>query len=120
MKLRIRGNSVRLRLTRSEVEEFGITGKIEETVDFGPGKRKLVYALEAYPGERVFGDYEENSIRVFVPAEQARLWVISDSVGVESAGEGLQILIEKDFACLNERPGENEDDSFPNPKGASG
>ena len=110
MKLRIRGNSIRLRLTRSEVEEFGRTGKVEEKVDFGPGMRKLKYALE---------ECQDDRIRVSVPAEQAREWVRSESVGFESSGGGLRILVEKDFSCLNERPGETEEDTFPNPKAAS-
>ena len=119
MKLRIRVNSIRLRLTRSEVEEFGRTGKVEEKVDFGPGMRKLKYALEECQGEHVFADYEDDRIRVSVPAEQAREWVRSESVGFESSGGGLRILVEKDFSCLNERPGETEEDTFPNPKAAS-
>ena len=37
MKLRIKGNSIRLRLLRSEVERFTANGKISEEVRFGPG-----------------------------------------------------------------------------------
>ena len=35
MKLRISGNSLRLRLTRSEVEEFASTGTYESSIDIG-------------------------------------------------------------------------------------
>ncbi len=45
MKLRIRGNSVRLRLTRGEVEDFDREGRVEDAAQFGPGAR-LAYALE--------------------------------------------------------------------------
>jgi hypothetical protein len=34
MKIRIKGNSLRYRLTRPEVEQFGQTGYIEEKIDF--------------------------------------------------------------------------------------
>jgi len=35
MKLRIRGNSLRLRLLRGEVQQFGETGRVTETIQFG-------------------------------------------------------------------------------------
>ena len=46
MKLRLQGNSVRLRLTRSEVERLRETGLVEESVDFGPGEL-LAYRLQS-------------------------------------------------------------------------
>ena len=45
MKLRLQGNSVRLRLTRSEVERLRETGLVEESVDFGAGAA-LAYRLQ--------------------------------------------------------------------------
>jgi hypothetical protein len=48
MKLRLQGNSVRLRLTRSEVERLRDTGIVEESVDFGGGE-VLAYRLQSRP-----------------------------------------------------------------------
>ena len=46
MKLRIRGSSLRLRLTRSEVAEIGAGNAVEERVEFGgEPAQQLVYAL---------------------------------------------------------------------------
>jgi len=47
-------------------------------------------------------------------------WATTDLVGLEhqiqlKGEEKLAILIEKDFKCLQERPGEDEEDMFPNP-----
>src|SRR5215207_5300680 len=114
MKLRIRGNSVRLRLTRSEVDRFAAEGRFEESVDFGPGKPKLNYALESVIGAaEAFAEFANNTIRIFVPEEEVRVWLNSEQVGIESRQEsGLRVLVEKDFACLQARPGESEDDAF--------
>ena len=120
MKLRIRGNSVRMRLTRSEVDTFGTAGKVEETVDFGDGKPVFTYALEASDAAGVSAEFIGGTIRVFVPREAARNWVESEQVGVESAETSpLRVLVEKDFACLQERPGETNEDAFPNPEPAN-
>ena len=45
MKLRLQGNSVRLRLTRSEVERLREIGLVEELVDFGTAE-VLAYRLQ--------------------------------------------------------------------------
>lgn len=117
MKLRIRGNSIRLRLTRSEVDDFGANGKVEETVDFGSGETKFKYVLEAADTQNVSAEFAGDTIRVLVPNDRARDWVSSEQVGIESAeGSSLRVLVEKDFACLQERAGESDDDAFPNPE----
>jgi hypothetical protein len=47
MKLRIRGNSLRFRTTRSEIAKLIETGRIEEEVFFAADNQcKLTYALE--------------------------------------------------------------------------
>ena len=47
-------------------------------------------------------------------------WVNTELVGMDNHSdndEKLKILIEKDFACLTERVGEDESDMFPHPEG---
>jgi hypothetical protein len=113
MKLRMRGSSLRLRLTRSEVEAVGQGKKIEETVEFGPSER-LVYAIEP-GGEAIAASFGGGRVSVSVPVEVAREWCASDRVGIEGMQHALKILIEKDFACLTHREGEEDVDAFPNP-----
>src|ERR1019366_3610136 len=48
MKLRIQGNSLRLRLTQKEVALVRDRGLVESLVEFAPG-RSLVYLLEGSP-----------------------------------------------------------------------
>lgn len=120
MKLRITGNSLRLRLTRSEVQSFGKSGKIEDQVCF-PGNAGTVlrYSLERSGEDSLNASFADGNIRIFIPKALAATWVMNGQIGVESGvelvgGNQLKILVEKDFAFL--RP-KNEDDSdkYPHP-----
>jgi len=122
MKLRILGNSVRMRLTKSEVTQIGGKGRVEETVEFGfEPSQKLIYALETTAIlENVRATFENNCLRVFVPRNQAEQWANSNRVGIEFEqplrnDKYLRILLEKDFACLDERLGEDQLNAFPHP-----
>jgi len=119
MKLRMRGDSLRLRLTRSEVEVFERDGRVEDAVRFGPGVA-LVYSLERSPDGVLSATMEGGRVAVRVPAAMAETWCRTDEVGMEAEqvigeGESLRILVEKDFTCLKTRSGEDESDAFPNP-----
>src|SRR5208337_4503485 len=45
MKLRIHGNSLRLRLNRTEVAELAQSGRVENALEFGQ-RSKLIYSVE--------------------------------------------------------------------------
>lgn len=116
MKLRIRGNSVRLRLTQSEVETFGEKGVVSETVKFGDSaEENFGYELRRSPNDEHSAAFESGVIRIFAGKSAVEKWVNSDEVGIEGTAGKLSILIEKDFECLKPRPGEDESDNFPNP-----
>ena len=123
MKLRIRGNSLRLRLTKSEVAEIGAGKIVEETVEFGgePSQR-LIYALvPSDDAESATAVFEGGRIAVFIPKTQAAEWARTNQTGIEAekqiddGGRALRILIEKDFACLETRAGEEDADAFAHP-----
>jgi len=120
MKLRIRQNSVRLRLNRSDIEQFRKTGICAESIQFGPGSQ-LTYTLETSSQWTVMDTrYDHDCIRVLLPFRMAQDWADSDQVSIsrQHPGEsGPSVLIEKDFQCLNcEGRDLSEDaDSFPNP-----
>ena len=114
MKLRISGNSLRLRLTRSEVEEFAETGSYENSIDLAGGS--LAYRLARTDGDSLTASLSGNAITVSVPAGEADRWTGSEDIGIEAPDHGgLKIVIEKDFACLNRREGEDTDDHYPHP-----
>jgi len=115
MKLRLQGNSLRLRLTRSEVMYLCEAGMVEESVDFGIGTG-LIYRIQSLgvtdPIHAVFCNH---SITVRVPAESVALWAAADEVGLYAQHGALKIAVEKDFRCLTRRPDELEPDAYPNP-----
>ena len=116
MKLRLKGNSIRLRLTRRELGQLASEGAVEESVEFGKSGRKFVYALEAAREvDTIRAEYEDDRLLVIVPARQACQWADSEEVGIQTDIDGLHVLVEKDFACLKPRQGEDEADMFPNP-----
>ncbi|RYZ51960.1 MAG: hypothetical protein EOP49_10595 [Sphingobacteriales bacterium] len=120
MKIRIKGNSVRIRLTRSEVERFATEGYIESTTAFVSGT--LTYALESRPdsrGHELTADFQNNVITMYMPEGMAKEWVNTSTVGFDTDmdvdnGEKLHLLLEKDFQCLDETV-EDQSDNFENP-----
>jgi hypothetical protein len=114
MKLRLQGNSVRLRLTRSEVERLRETGLVEESVNFGDGEvltYRLLSRMQQGTVEAVFG---QGIMTVSLSKEAAQAWAGSDDVGVYAQSGTVTISIEKDFRCLT-RPREDERDAYPHP-----
>ena len=120
MKLRIKGNSLRLRVSRSDTTRLMQTGRIEETIRFGAeDDAKLTYALEHSAATTELSvRYRPLEITVMISTEEARRWSDSDQVGCYRAmairGEVLAVLVEKDFACLDGSDADNED-AFENP-----
>jgi hypothetical protein len=120
VKIRIKDNSIRLRLTRGEVDTMRDSGVVISNTAF-PGGRKLNYALESSPASvNPAAFYSENEIRIRLPETVVLAWTSTEQVSIEGEqilddGEKLSILVEKDFACLAPRPGEDESDMFANP-----
>jgi hypothetical protein len=118
MKLRIQGNSLRLRLSRSEVMQFNDKLIISDTIDFGASK--LTYLLSVSQDvNAVRAKYDSDIIEVQVPSVLAFHWAGTDSVSISAeqmlhSGKTLQLLIEKDFKCVH-NPAEANDDAYPNP-----
>jgi hypothetical protein len=121
MKLRIKGNSLRLRVSRSELARVLAGERIAETIRFAAApEAKLTYALEC--GTHQGGTsvrYGAQEVTVSLSEEQAQSWSQESEVGVytqvDLAAEGaLEVIVEKDFACLD-RSDEDNKDTFANP-----
>jgi len=121
MKLRIKGNSLRLRVTPSEIKCLLRCGVIREQIQFTaiPNDRLTYEVISSLSEPTATVVYRLGNITVSVPEVQLKNWAESDVVGVYTEvalGEGqvLSVAIEKDFACLDLSDAENED-TFPNP-----
>jgi len=121
MKLRLQSNSIRLRLKRSEVEHLAKTGCIEEKIVIGAGLDDAFhYVLESsHAVSTPQAALKKNGILIQVPFDTVSNWAAGDDVGIEASlpvgdDQRLQVIIEKDFACLNGTAEQNLD-TFPNP-----
>lgn len=118
MKIRIYGNSVRFRLSKSEVGKLEEQGYLGETTDFGP--TQLGYAVEKSAGNALQARFEDNKITLEVPEKLLTGWAANNTVGFEGNmplgnGSTLYMLIEKDFKCLDNTT-EDQSDNYDNPK----
>lgn len=118
MKIRIKGNSIRYRLTQSEVAKFSIDGFLSETTTMPT--QTFEYVLKAQEGlNDLAADFIGNTLTVYFPADEQKGWYASSRVGYQSEmplsdGKTLRLLIEKDFVCLDHTD-EDQSDNYPNP-----
>lgn len=122
MKIRIKDNSLRFRLSQSEVLQLKETGLVKAAIQFGPApSASLVYEIQAIAHANITATYQQHRISVQIPESQIQDWADSNTVSIRAEQQiseetRLSILVEKDFKCLTDRPGENEVDLFPHPK----
>lgn len=117
MKLRLRKNSIRLRLLQSEIKLLKESGSVSETITFAPGQI-LFYNLQISENAQfISAHFLNNQIIVEIPFEIAQNWINTETIGIKiDTRESLTILIEKDFVCI-ERPSDADNaDAFPHPK----
>jgi hypothetical protein len=121
MKLRIKDHTLRLRVSRSDLALLIQNGRVDSTIHFtGNPEDAWTYAIEIRSDiDSVTLRYQPTEVLVLVPYVEAKAWAESDQVGIYasrqlSPGQTLEILVEKDFACLDLSDAENED-TFPNP-----
>ena len=123
MKIRIKGNSIRYRLTKTEIDDFGKSGLLEEKTEFLNGI-SFYYRLEKKKTiENIEASFSGNRISIFVPENMAAKWTTTEFVGFDTKmkigdGKELFLLIEKDFVCLD-HTFEDQSDNYPNPNKVS-
>jgi hypothetical protein len=120
MKLRIKGDSLRLRLGPAEVARLIEVGRVEETIHLGlEDEARLTYALEVGAVDAMAVRHEGTRFAMILPEACARAWALGPDEGVYgsvavSSGR-LEIVVEKDWACLDGSEGADAE-TFPNPK----
>ena len=117
MKIRIRGNSIRYRLDKTDMDLLQKTGNVESVTQIGAGS--LHFCVRGKDIDDPAIKMERGGIHLLVPETQLAAWYAPEEVGFEFTlpnddGSGLTILVEKDFKCLTERS-EDDSQSFDNP-----
>ncbi|MBO9593690.1 MAG: hypothetical protein J7599_12350 [Niabella sp.] len=112
MKIRIKGNTLRYRLTRSEVAALWENGRLEaQTVFTG---NTLIYAIETAKDPMLSADFTGCSIVLSMPETMIDALYHTDQVGFEGVSGNIHLLVEKDFVCIDNTT-EDQSDNYPNP-----
>ena len=118
MKLRIYNNSIRIRLSKPEVEQFCRDKNLRDHISF-PGNN-FSYALQVLPGMTEFAaDFAQGTMTITVPEAVIQNWDTSEETGFQATvdsgkGELLRLIIEKDFKC-KENNLEDQSQNYDNP-----
>ena len=133
MKLRIRTNTLRFRLTQTECQHLAQEKTVQSTLRFGPGPEQAWtyglcvrdvanYGVESLPfvqGADGPPSTPPLLLRLIIPRRDVAKWHTEDAVGlygfVSFGDQGLTVAIERDFTCLQPRTDE-DDDTFPHPE----
>ncbi len=123
MKLRVKHNSVRVRLNRTEVAHLIAHHSLDERIDFsGDGSNAFVYVLRLdESATNMLVAFQCGLMTITLPLTHARLWATdSDKVGLclekdIGYGKSLGITVEKDFQCVDGPPEEIDPQAYPNP-----
>jgi hypothetical protein len=118
MKIRIKGDSVRYRLSKTDVDILTTQGFHKEETSFGTGT--FAYALRRKEeGSTLTATYRDHTITVEIPAALLQGWAGNAVVGFDAhmpleGNRTLYLLVEKDFKCLDDTT-EDQSDNYDNP-----
>jgi len=120
MKVRLRNNTLRLRVTQSEVATLARGARVTNVTGLSPDT-SLTFGLSASNTRRITSTAHANDVAIEVPTETMKPWCDGDAVSLHAEhpigdDQFLSILIEKDFACLAPRDGDDDVDCFVHPK----
>lgn len=126
MKLRIRENTIRLRLKKNEVDKLASGQSVVEQTHFPDSV--LTYRLDVSDDGDFSASFKDGNLTIRLPKPTVVQWAENDDVSIvadQALGESdvLSLLIEKDFKCLSpghHRLGEDDVDTYPHPDASSG
>jgi hypothetical protein len=129
MKLRVKGDSIRLRLTKSEVKKIGQGESVFEETHFPDGSSFSYRLIPSEKSLEIGAQFQASELQIFVPMALAIDWAKGETIELQihqslsgKPASKLHVLIEKDFFCLKPRAHQHEDESdmFENPNSAKG
>ncbi len=118
MKIRIKDNTIRFRLSQTEVQVLLKEEQIQSQTVF-PNGNIFVYSLVGVE-EEDNARIENNIIEIQIEKNKIKHWATTNDEGIYlnlkiPQNNDLKIAVEKDFKCLQERENEDESDLFDNP-----
>ena len=126
MKLRIRDNTLRLRLKQGEVAQLASGEPVVQHTHF-PGS-VFTYSLRLSSGATPSATFENGELAVLLPEAAVEAWAGSDQVSIVGeqplpGSDSLSLLVEKDFQCLSpgdDRLAEDDADTHRHPNADTG
>ncbi len=118
MKLRIQADSLRIRLTQTEVAQLAGGNAVTQATSFSPTAQLITSVETSASASAASARLEGSQLAIVLPLEPVRRWAHSEQVSIPAEQRiddkrSLSILIEKDFECLHHT--EENQDAFPNP-----
>ena len=118
MKIRLLNNTLRIRISQSEVSNLQSRRKVESKTEFPGGT--LSYEVNGNTNEWDLG-FKDNIIRLNIPKDQLDYFTSPQVITLKrnfhiDDGSSIKVTFEKDFKCLIEREDEDESDLFLNPR----
>ncbi|MBC7885689.1 MAG: hypothetical protein H7X99_09455 [Saprospiraceae bacterium] len=115
MKLRINGDSIRLRLAKTEVETLVNMGKVASACKIAG--HSLIYQIIKSKEAHISATYVDDVLNISIHESLLHRWDEDERVGFDAVDKaGLYILVEKDFQCLKPRTHEDESGLYKNPQ----
>jgi hypothetical protein len=111
MKLRLKGNTLRLRLLEPEVRQIAQGETVTETL---PTQQPFHFQIAAHDLGEVEVRFAGDTLTVSVPKAWASTWAHNSETGRRDFVGGIDVLIEKDWACTTARAEDNAG-TYPNP-----
>ena len=124
MKIRIKDNSIRLRLTKTDVSDLGKKGIVRCQTVLSPSQI-FKYCLKTDSTiPQMHAEFLQNEITVILDQKSADTLTKTDEItvkGFQENGEKEQlfILVEKDLKCLDPTH-EDQSDMYDNPSSVCG
>ena len=120
MKIRIKGNSIRLRLTKTDIQNLKEKGIVEEKTIIGSEE---IFKYSLVVDEKIAtisAEFQAGKITVFLSKKEADILTETEEItikGSQNNGEekGLFLLVEKDLQCLDITQ-EDQTDMYENTK----
>ena len=103
MKLRLRKNSIRLRLSPNDISRLSESGTVSEKIQFNQ-TQTLKYTVKiSHETNDISVDFADAEIVAAIPFDTARNWTDTELIGLEHEQKiddklMLKITIEKDFS----------------------
>ncbi len=120
MKIRISDNSIRLRLSKTDVAQLKKQKQVAGKTIFS-SQEAFHYTLRSEAGlSHMKATFQQGKIIITVPQSQADLITSTDQIGIEehlenNTDQKLFLLIEKDLKCLDGSRGD-QSDMYDHPK----